>query len=99
HVIWFAHGDAQSLSLADRKSLNACVCADDRAIGEGDFAGGFKLRFEEIRLGPAASANELRMVAAGDETNFLTVALIGHPQSQLICQRADLGFPILAKRE
>ena len=79
--------DAEALALADGEVGDAVVMSDDFAVGSDEFAGGVRdgaaLLFE-------VGSEELLVVAAGDEADFLGVGLFSEGQAGIASGDADV---------
>ena len=91
-----AGSDAQSLALADGEIVDASMFADDTAVGSDHFAGSFERR---LALLGEIGVEELLIVSAGHEADFLRVGFLGNDERMLAREFADfrLGHP--AERE
>ena len=52
-----------------------------------------------VRVASRPAADEIGMIAAGDEANLLAILLVRHPQAQFMGQPANLRFSITADRK
>src|ERR1700722_4839240 len=96
HVERRTGGHAESFALADGEVVNAVVLADDFAAGGDQLAGGVGQCFA---LFGEKSVDEALVIAAGDETDFLRVGLLGRGEAVLAGEVADLGLGHVSKRK